>query len=200
MIIISYLCVSSLKYLDMEWKSVKEYEGFYEVSDAGLVRSLDRYVDLGNGKQRFYKSRAIAPHINNCGYAAVRLSKNSTTKTYYVHRLVAQTYIPNPDNLPQVNHLSGNKRDNSVENLAWTDARGNVLHAYQTGLNTNCGCTHSFAVAVIDTVTGEIYCTEKAFCERYGINYNSGRNALNGYQPFPKSVDLTGHSFEKYSC
>ena len=182
----------------MIWKVIEGYEG-YEVSTSGLVRGVDRYVDLPNGKKRFVKAQPIKARINNCGYVAVTLSKNGKTNTRFVHRLVALAYIPNPDGLPQVNHLSGNKQDNTVENLAWTDASGNALHAYQMGLNKNCGCNHNFAVAVIDTITGEIYCTEKAFCDKYGINYNSGRNALNGLQSFPKSIDLSGHAFEKYS-
>ena len=104
------------------------------------------------------------------------------------------------NNLPQINHIDGNKVNNNVENLQWVDASGNALHAYKTGLNTNCGCTHSLAVPIIDTKTGVLYCTIKALCEYFGINYNSGRNALNGYQPFPKNIDLSGHNFEKYSC
>jgi len=181
------------------WKSANEYEG-YEVSDTGIVRGIDRFIPLPDGRKRFIPGRIITPRINNYGYVQVRLSKLGESKTFLVHRLVAMAFIENPENLPQVNHLSGNKLDNSVENLCWTDASGNALHAYQTGLNTNCGCTHRLAVAVIDTVTGEIYCTEKDFCDRYGINYSTGRNALNGYQSFPKHIDLSGHSFEKYSC
>jgi hypothetical protein len=183
----------------MEWKNANGYEG-YLVSNTGLVQSIDRHVELKNGKKRFLRARPIKSRINNFGYVEVRLSKNGNTKTCFVHRLVAKAFIPNPNNLPQVNHLSGNKQDNTVENLEWTDASGNALHAYQTGLNTNCGCTHNLAVAVIDLKTGEIYCTIKALCEFLGIPYSTGRNALNGIQNFPKYVDVTGHAFEKYSC
>lgn len=157
-------------------------------------------MNIAYGKKRSIQGQVIKTRIKKNGYIDVRLNKDDKSKSYLVHRLVATAYIPNPENLPQVNHLSGNKQDNSVENLAWTDASGNALHAYKTGLNSQCGCTHRLAVPVIDTVTGEVFCTEKAFCEHYGINYSTGKSALNGYHPFPKYVDLSGHSFVKYTC
>ena len=182
----------------MNWTKIEGYEG-YLVSDTGIVKGIDRFIELPDGRKRFAKGRIITARLSNRGYLQVRLSKNGETKTYALHRLVAQAYIPNPHGLPQINHKDGNKLNNEVYNLEWSNASLNALHAYQTGLNSNCGCNHNFAVAVIDTITGELYCTEKAFCDKYGINYNSGRNALNGQQPFPKSVDLSGHRFEKYS-
>ena len=184
----------------MNWKTIKGYEGLYEVSDTGLVRSIDRYVDNGNGNKRFAKGIILKQSISNRGYYEIWLNKGGKAKSFLVHRLVLGAFVPNPENYPIANHLSGDKLDNRVENLQWTDYSGNALHAYQTGLNSNCGCNHNLAVAVIDTKTGEIYCTVKAFCEHFGINYNSAKNALNGYQSFPKSVDLSGHKFEKYIC
>lgn len=184
----------------MNWRTIKGYEGMYEVSDTGLIRGLDRTTTLKNGQKRIIKGKMLKQRLNNCGYVEVRLCKNGLIKMHFVHRLVATTFLDNQKELPQVNHKSGDKQDNSVANLEWTDARGNALHAYQTGLNTNCGCNHSLAVAVIDIKTGNIYCTVKAFCDSFGINYNSGRNALNGIQAFPKSIDLSKHSFEKYTC
>ena len=184
----------------MNWKNVKDYEGIYEISDTGIIRGVDRYIELPNGKKRFAKGRILQQSISNKGYAEIRLNKGGKARSYLIHRLTAQAFKPNPDGLPQVNHLSGDKLDNSVENLEWKNASGNTLHAYKTGLNSNCGCNHNLAVPVIDLKTGDIYCTVKAFCETYGINYNSGKNALNGLQDFPKSVDLSGHLFEKYFC
>lgn len=182
----------------MNWSEVKGYEGLYEVSDTGLVRGINRFVDLPNGTKRFVKGKQIKSRTNNYGYIEVRLSKNGTCRTHFVHRLVAMAFIPNIDDMPQVNHLSGEKHDNTINNLEWTDASGNALHAYKNGLNSNCGCTHFLAVAIIDTKTGDIYCTIKEFCDHFGINYHAGRNALNGQQQFPKNMDLTNHSFEKY--
>ena len=183
----------------MDWKTIEGYEG-YEVSNTGIVRGVDRFVDMPNGKKRLAKGCILKTRVTKHGYVDVRLSRGSTPKTYLVHRLVAQAFIPNPDGLPQVNHLSGNKLDNSVENLAWTDASGNVLHAYKQGLNNQCGCSHSNAVIVINLITGELYCTQKELSEHLGVNYKSLSEALNGQRPFPKSWDLSGHSYQKYSC
>lgn len=184
----------------MEFRSVVGYEGLYEISDNGLVRGVNRYVDLPDGKKRFAKGCILKTRIKKDGYIDVRLSRGGIPKTYLVHRLVAQAFIKNPDNLPQINHLSGNKQDNRVENLAWTDASGNVLHAYKNGLNTQCGCNHTNAVIVIDLVTGDLYYTLKALSDHLGVNYKSLSEALNGQRPFPKSWDLSGHTYQKYIC
>jgi len=172
------------------WREISEYTGYYEVSDTGIVRSLDRYVDLANGKQRFYKSRIIKPQINNCGYAAVRLSKDGITKTFYVHRVVGFSYVPNPDNLPEINHINGDKLCNTPDNLQWVSHATNVRHAYTTNLSSNQGKDHTFAVQVIDNSTGVKFETIKATAEYYKINYNTLRNALNGQQSLPLPIDL----------
>ena len=90
------------------WCPIKGYEGIYEVSDQGRVRSL-----------KFGKERILKQGRNPEGYLLVCLCKNGEHKAYKVHRLVAQTFIPNPDNLPQVNHKDENKENNSVHNLEW---------------------------------------------------------------------------------
>ena len=96
-----------------EWKEVPDYEGLYEVSNTGNVRSL-------------IKNKIIKGFINRCGYKLVGLSKNGISKWFQVHRLVAQVFIPNPDNLPMVNHKDEDKNNNRVENLEWCDAKYNI--------------------------------------------------------------------------
>ena len=96
------------------WCPVKNYESLYEVSDQGRVKSI------GYGKERILK-----PSRNNCGYLQVVLCKNGEKKMCCVHRLVAQTFIPNPQNLPQVNHKDEDKDNNSVQNLEWCDQKYN---------------------------------------------------------------------------
>lgn len=73
-------------------------------------------------------------HIDHCGYREVVLSENGKSKNYLVHRLIATTFIPNPDNLPQINHKDGNKLNCSVDNLEWCTRSENLLHAYANGL------------------------------------------------------------------
>ena len=97
------------------WCPIKGYEGLYGVSDQGRVRSL-----------KFGKERILKQGRNNSGYLQVCLCKNGEMKNYRIHRIVAQTFIPNPDNLPEVNHIDENKENNSVQNLEWCDRKYNI--------------------------------------------------------------------------
>ena len=114
------------------WKDIKDYENLYQGSNWGRVKSLDRWVKDTNGSLRFYKGRILKPGTNTCGYLQVSLYKNGKEKIFYVHRLVAEAFIPNPNNLPEVNHRDENKQNNSVENLEWCDRLYNVR--YGTGI------------------------------------------------------------------
>lgn len=121
-----------------EWKDIKNYEGLYQISNWGRVKSLEKLVNASNqcGKKhlRPVKERILKARVNKWGYYEVTLSKNSKTKTFRVNRLVAITFIPNPNNYPVVNHINGIKKDNSVENLEWCTYSENLKHAFRTGL------------------------------------------------------------------
>ena len=170
---------------------VFQYEGYYEVSDHGNVRGVDRAVPLPDGKIRKVKGRIIAPKRNADRYLFVSLSKDKVVKTWYVHRLVAAAFIPNPWQLPEVNHLDGDKTNNVPANLMWVTHQQNVIHAYAIGLSHNIGGTHKQAVGVIDNILGRTFETVKDWCAARGINYNTGRNLLNGLNK-SKTIDLTG--------
>ena len=99
------------------WKDIKGYEGLYQVSNTGKARSMN-YRNTGN-------VRRLKPSVNKDGYLQVGLYKEGKYYRYLVHRLVALTFIPNPNNLPQVNHKDENKANNTVWNLEWCDAKYN---------------------------------------------------------------------------
>ena len=122
----------------MRWKTINGYEGYYEVSDNGSVRSLNRVVlDKNNNIHKIHGRMMKLTHSygrNNDGYLVVNLRKNCTAKVIPVHRLVAEAFIPNPNNLPTVNHKNGDKFDNNVNNLEWASYAENNTHALNIGL------------------------------------------------------------------
>lgn len=101
------------------YKSIKGYDGIYEVNEFGKVRSVDRTVEYKDGRIRKYKGKELKLTMDRGGYAFVILSKNDVRKMMKVHRLVAGAFIPNPDNLPEVHHLNHDRKDNRAENLQW---------------------------------------------------------------------------------
>lgn len=107
------------------WKDVVGYEGYYEVSNFGNVRSIDRYVNHSSGGERISKGKYLKQQILK-GYKRVQLSKERKVKHHFVHRLVAFAFIPNPNNLPEINHIDEDKTNNNVENLEWCDTKYNI--------------------------------------------------------------------------
>lgn len=111
------------------YKPVKGYEGLYEVSNLGNVKSLKKVRGRALSGERLLK-----PHIVN-GYVMVTLCKDSKPFNASVHRLIAEAFIPNPENKETINHIDGNKQNNSIDNLEWATQRENNIHAYRTGLH-----------------------------------------------------------------
>lgn len=120
---VSTFSIKSIEEIDKEWKDIKNYEGVYQINNIGQVKSLKRNIIL-------------KPKINRQGYYEYQLyKKGEKSTTISAHRLVAIHFIPNPFNLPVVNHIDGDKTNNKVENLEWCTYSHNNKHAYDTGLN-----------------------------------------------------------------
>ena len=107
-----------------EWKEIKGYPN-YMVSNKGNLKSLGRWVYKEYRGKRWQREKILKPSVNKDGYLFVGLYKNRKVKYFKVHRLVAEAFISNPNNLPQVNHKDENKQNNCVENLEWCDAKYN---------------------------------------------------------------------------
>ena len=135
------------------WKDINGYEGLYQCSNHGRVRSLDRYVFEHSGKRQFRKGQFIKPRINKNGYLQLALNKNSKRKMIYVHVLVAQTFIENIDHKETVNHKDGNKLNNFINNLEWVSYSENNEHSYiQLNRKVSDEGGSPKAVYIIDTV------------------------------------------------
>jgi len=115
------------------WKDIDGYEGLYQVSDLGRVRSLDRHV-VFRKKFIIFKGGKIIQPDNSVEYPTTCLCKDGKTKRIRVHQLVAHYFIPNPENKPQINHKDGDKKNNNKENLEWVTAKENMRHAFANDL------------------------------------------------------------------
>lgn len=119
------------------WKDIKGYEGLYQVSSIGRVRSLDRTVVYSDGREYFYESKILIPYKNNSHYLMVNLCKNGKSKSYLIHRLVAEAFIPNTENKKEIDHINTNKSDNRVDNLRWVTRKENCNNPISIENNRN---------------------------------------------------------------
>lgn len=158
----------------MLWKNISGFEN-YEISDTGIIKSKDKLLKFGN---------------NGNGYLFVHLSKNGSVNRFYVHRLVASTFIPNPENKGIVNHKDGNKSNNCVSNLEWCSQKENIQHARKTGLvkiteetrkkisSSKKGKLNPHHRCVICVETGMIFDTIKQASDYLGFHKTAVSNAI----------------------
>lgn len=151
------------------WKDIPGYEGIYQISSLGRIKSLERKIKTSKG-ERIVKEK-IKKLETNGKYILIKLCKNSIIEHVSIHRLVAQVFIPNPDNLPEVNHKDENKHNNSVDNLEWCTHKYNSIYGTAIerghekirkkvyGINLISGYIHEFE-SISDT-------------EKYGFNIKS---------------------------
>lgn len=113
-----------------QWKEIKGNREIYEISNLGNIKTKDREGARG----KYIKGHILSQRDNSNGYLRCDINIEGKTKSYLVHRLVAEKFIPNPDDKPFVNHIDGNKHNNSIDNLEWCTRSENEKHAWKTGL------------------------------------------------------------------
>ena len=122
-----------------EWRDIKGYEGIYQISNLGRIKSLSKKVYMYNhiAKRKIevtFKEKIRKQRIGKDGYYLINLNKDNKMITYRVHRLVGENFIENKDNKPYINHKDGNKLNNNVLNLEWCTAKENIKHGWEIGL------------------------------------------------------------------
>ena len=174
----------------VEWRPVTGFEGYYEVSNLGDVRSVER--EVREDAPRVLAGRVRKPHVTPFGYLRLQLTREAAKTNVFVHRLVADAFVPKVEGKPEVNHKDGDKLNNRAENLEWATRSENNQHAYETGLN------RSQAKYVVQCVEHEITtlganAMERALRER-GIETRSQKimQAAHG------GTEYKGLHFESY--
>lgn len=160
------------------WKDIPEYEGYYQVSNLGNFRSLDRVINYRNGLTRLYPGKSLLLEPTKDNYRRIVLMKGGIKVRYMAHRLVAITFIPNPDNLPYINHIDGCKSNNVVDNLEWCTASENIQHAIRTGLQKPYLNIPSNSKPVKCLETGIIYPTVHKAAKAIGVYVTSISRAI----------------------
>ena len=112
-----------------KWKDIKGFEGIYQVSNKGNIRSLDRTVIYSDGRKANFKGKEMSIS-DKTDYPLCKMNN----KTYKIHRLVAKAFIPNPKNKAEINHKDGDKHNNDVLNLEWVTREENIQHAFANGM------------------------------------------------------------------
>lgn len=181
------------------WKQIKGYEGLYEVSNLGNVKSVTRKVrDSNNGREftvtgkilKHNKTKVTERHPN--ARVAVELWKENKRKRMMVHRLVSEAFIPNPQGKQQINHIDGNPLNNNVENLEWVTNGENLKHAYSLNLRSK----HNIKpIKGTNKITGEVLLFESVSDASRFFNVTDGaiRSALKGYG---RSKSACGYTWE----
>lgn len=156
------------------WKDIEGYEGIYQVSNLGRVKSLNRRDRLN----RYWKEKIMKLHRDKKGYMRVDLCKcGKQFKSLKVHRLVAKAFIPNPHNKGQVNHIDGVKNNNLVENLEWSTQEENIQHSFDMGLVSRKGEKNSQSKLTTEDVKfirrnfkrGDNFFGVDALAQRFGV-------------------------------
>ena len=119
------------------WRWIAGYRGIYKASGRGRIKSVDRRLSLRDGRSRWVKGKVLKPSPHSSGYLVLSLCKDGVETSVLAHRIIAEVFLPNPDNKPEVNHKDGNKHNNAVANLEWVTHLENEEHAKTAGLKAS---------------------------------------------------------------
>ena len=155
------------------WKDIKGYEGYYQVSNLGEVRSVDR-VKWNGVKYVHIKGRILKKSDDRHGYYHVSLSKDGKVKKKKVHKLVAITFLENLDDLYCINHIDGKKKNNNVNNLEWCSSSENNKHAWDEGLKKSSSKQKEKAKSFIKLGMNK---KKRIICKETGVEFESIRKA-----------------------
>jgi hypothetical protein len=159
------------------WKDIPGYDGMYQVSTNGTIYST-----------RYKRYRKLMK--DRYGYSVVGLNKNGSQHFFLVHRLVAESFLPNPEKKPEVNHIDGNKQNNQIENLEWATRDENMEHAYAVGLAKKGNVPQKpkkarynrrFTVEQAEAIRGEYVkgiCGYKLLARKYGVSSSIIKNIV----------------------
>jgi len=176
------------QYLKESWLPVIGFEGIYVVSDKGRVKSVDRICTHKNGKQFRYKGKMLSGYYNIGGYHAVDLYRNSRRTHKLVHNLVMDSFVGVKPKGMDVNHINGNKEDNTLSNLEYCTRSENMIHAFKTGLCKKTRAkqklgVNSTRVLVLNTETGIYYDSIREASKAHCINHNTLNQRIIGTSP-----------------
>lgn len=177
-----------------EWKNIPGYEKFYKVSNYGEVKVKRRVVyNLIDGEIQpvsVSPEKIMRPFDNGSGYLVVGLvDENKKRKNFYVHRLVAEAFIPNPDNLPQVDHIDYNRKNNRITNLRWVSVSENALHS-----SCNKPLTHN----ICSSCTGYKYVYKKRNKYRVGIKIKDRINIDKYFNSLEEAISYRDVVIKEY--
>ena len=175
-------------FINEVWKDINSYEGKYQVSNYGRIKSFPKFIKRKTGSY-FTKEKVLKCTIDNYGYPCVNLYSNGTIYHIRVHILVAKAFIENPNGYSDINHIDGNKQNNSVDNLEWCTRSQNTSHAFKTGLRNYNGCKNPHSKLTqsdVETIR-RIYvrgkhCENNSYglAKRYNVSPKTIQNVVNG--------------------
>lgn len=181
------------------WLPVVGYEGFYEVSDTGNIRGLDRSALTVEGWTQHVKGITLKQKDTKDGYKEVTLQRNGKAHSIRVHRIVAMAFIGEPQGeAKEVNHKDGNKKNNNVSNLEWVTSSENQIHAYKMGLQKPCGNAVNGRKWIVCITLGHVehgYNAMQRWLCKMGYTKSPRLNRLSGLANQSKTFKYLGLEF-----